>query len=165
MMLAYLFLILACFALGVSALVGRARGWRPPIEARQSEVIAGWCALAVALAVSGWLIFAPAYGSRSTTVDLTGRTVITEQSMTLLESGAVGFLFVLAAVVIVVATPLILRRHRARYWIEVWGALALAVLSFLGGFSIGIFLLPVAALMFVAALLGRMDTSGRRVGM
>ena len=153
-MLASLFLIFACLALAISALVSRARGWRPPIEARRPEVIAGWSALVVALAVSGWLIFAPMVTSHSTTFDSDGRMVTAERNMTLLESGAVGFLFFLAAVVVLVATPLILRRHRARYWVEVWGALALAVLSFLSGLSIGIFLLPIAALLFVAAMFG-----------
>ena len=31
MILVYLLLLLACLALAISALVGRARGWRPPI--------------------------------------------------------------------------------------------------------------------------------------
>ena len=79
------------------------------------------------------------------------------RGLTPLESGELAILPILAAVIALVAAPILLRRRRARYWVEVWGPLVLAAMSFLGGFSIGIFLLPIAALMFVAALFGRVS--------
>jgi hypothetical protein len=84
-----------------------------------------------------------------------------QQRLTLLEAGQLAILPILAAVLALAATPLVLRRRRSRYWVEVWGALVLSALSLLAGFSIGLFLLPVATLMFVAAVLG--GTSERTV--
>lgn len=157
MILVYLLLLLACLALVISALVGRARSWRPPIEPGRPESIAAWSALVAALAVSGFLLFFPLVASRSTPFASDGDTQAVAQRVTLLESGELAILPVLAAVVVLAATPVLLRRRRARYWVEVWGALVLAALSLLSGFSIGTFLLPIASLMFAAALLGRVS--------
>jgi hypothetical protein len=155
MILLYVLLVVACLAVAISSLVGRARGWHPSIEPRPPELLAAWATLAAAVAVSAWLILVPVIASRSTTTAVDGATSTVEQPLTLLETGQLVIIPILAAVLTLAATPLLLRRRRARYWVEVWGALVLAVFSLLAGFSIGLFLLPVATLMFVAALLGR----------
>jgi hypothetical protein len=155
MILIYLLLVIACVAVAISSLVGRARGWRPSVEPRPLELLAALAALAAAVGVSAWLIFVPVMAARSTSIAVEGTTATAEHRLTLLETGQLAILPILAAVLTLAATPLVLRRRRSRYWVEVWGALALAVFSLLAGFSIGLFLLPVAVLMFVAAVLGR----------
>jgi hypothetical protein len=155
MILIYLLLVIACVVVAVSSLVGRTRGWRPSVEPRPLELLAAWAALAAAVGVSAWLIFVRVMGARSTSIVVEGATATAENRLTLLETGQLAILPILAAVLTLAATPILLRRRRARYWVEVWGALVLAVFSLLAGFSIGLFLLPVATLMFVAALLGR----------
>lgn len=157
MILVYLLLLVACLTVAVSSLVGRARGWHPSIEPRPPELIAAWATLVAALGVSVWLIFVPVVASRSTSIAVDGPTATIEQRLTLLEAGQLAVLPILGAVVALVATPIVLRRRRSRHWVEVWGALIVAAFSLLAGFSIGRFLLPIAALMFVAALLGRIS--------
>jgi hypothetical protein len=97
--------------------------------------------------------------SHSTSIALDGPAATVDQRLTLLEAGDLAILPILGAVLALVATPIVLRRRRSRYWVEVWGALILAAFSLLAGFSIGIFLLPIAALMLVAALLGRVSAA------
>jgi hypothetical protein len=155
MILLYFLLVLACLGVAVSSLAARGRGWRPSIEPRLPELIAAWATLISAVGVSGWLIFMPAVVSHSTTVAADAATATAEQRLTLLEAGQLAILPILAVVVALAASPIILQRRRVRYWAEVWGALILAAFSLLAGFSIGFFLLPVAGLMLVAALLGR----------
>jgi hypothetical protein len=155
MILVYLLLLVACLAVAVSSLVGRARGWRPSTESRPPELIAAWTALVAALGVSVWLMFVPVIVSHSTSIAVDGSAATVDQRLTLLEAGELAILPIIGAVLALVATPIVLRRRRSRYWVEVWGALILAALSLLAGFSIGLFLLPIAALMFVAALFGR----------
>src|SRR5881628_1022092 len=157
MILVYLLLLLACLAVAVSSLVSRGRGWRPSVQPRPPELMAAWAAIVAALGVSVWLIFAPVVASRSTSIGVDGATSTVERHLTLLEGGEVAILPILAAVIALVVTPIVLRQRRSRYWVEVWGALVLAAFSLLAGFSIGLFLLPIAALMFIAALLGRVS--------
>jgi hypothetical protein len=159
MILLSVLLLGASLAIAVSSLVSRARGWRPSIEPGPHELLAAWAALVAAVVVSAWLMFVPVISSRSTSIGIDA--AIAEQRLTLLEAGQSAILPILAAVLTLAATPLVLRRRRSRYWVEVSGALVLSAFSLLAGFSIGLFLLPVAALMFVAALLGR--TSERTV--
>jgi hypothetical protein len=155
MILLYLLLVIACVAVAISSLVGRARGWRPSVEPRTPELLAAWAAFAAAVGVAAWLILVPVIAARSTSIAVDGATATAEHRLTLLETGQLAILPILAAVLTLAATPLVLRRRRSRYWVEVWGALLLAAFSLVAGFSIGLFLLPVAALMFLAALLGR----------
>ena len=154
-MIAYLILFVASLVLAVSSLVASARGWRPAIEPSRSELIAGWTALIAAVAVASWLLFAPMMSSRSTSLTRDGAIEPYEERLTLLEAGQLAILPILVVVLAITAAPLLLKRRRSRYWVEVWGGLLLAAFSFLSGFSIGLFLLPVAALMWVAAMLGR----------
>lgn len=155
MILAYLLLLVASLVLAASSLVASARGWRPSIDPRPSELIAGWTALIAAVVVACWLLFAPLLSSRSTSLAGDGAGAPSEQRVTLLEAGELAILPIVVVVVAITVTPLLLRRRRSRYWVELWGALILAAFSFLSGFSIGPFLLPIAALMWVAAMLGR----------
>jgi hypothetical protein len=155
----HLLLLLACLAVAVWSLVARARGWRPSVEPQPPELLAAWAALVAAMGVAGWLIFVPVVASHSTSIGVDGAAATVQQRLTLLQAGELAILPILAAVLALAATPILLRRRRSRYWVEVWGALVLAAFSLLAGFSIGIFLLPIAAFMFVAALLGR--ASGR----
>lgn len=155
MILVYLILLVACLVLAVSSLVSSARGWRPSIEPRASELLAGWAAFIAAVAISGWLIFAPLMSSRSTIIGAGGATETIEHRLTLLQAGQMTLLPILALVIAITVAPLVLRRRRSRYWLEVVGGLLLAAFSLLAGFSIGLFLLPIAALMWVAAMLGR----------
>jgi hypothetical protein len=157
MILLYLSLLIASLAVAVSSLAARARGWQPSSEARRPEFIAAWATLLAAVVVSAWLIFLPAVASLSTTLPGDGTTAITEQRLNLFQTGELVILPIVAAVLLLSATPLILRRRRSRYWVEMWGALVLAAFCVLSGFSIGMFLLPVAMLMLVAALLGRVS--------
>jgi hypothetical protein len=152
-------LLLATLAVGVMSLVERARGWQPSVEARRPELIAASATLVIAAVVSAFLMFGPMVASRSTSVASDGATAASEQRLTLLQSGELVILPILAAVLALAATPLLLRRRRARYWFGIWGAFVLAAFSIVAGFSIGLFFLPVAWLMFVAALFGRGSAS------
>jgi glucan phosphoethanolaminetransferase (alkaline phosphatase superfamily) len=155
-------LFVGALALAIETLVNRARGRQPPIEPRTAETVAGWASLVAAVMVSAWLLFGPMIASRSTSVGADGTTVTSEQHQTLLESGEMVILPILAIILTIVAMPLVLRRRRARYWLEVWGALILAAFSIISGFSIGLFVMPIAGLMFLAALFGRTSDSTAR---
>lgn len=155
MILLYLFFLLACVALAISSVVGRARGWTPPVEPSRYEALAAWAALLVAAMVSLWIVFVPLVSTQSTSIGSTADDPAVEQRRTLLQSGERTILPVLASVLGLAAAPVALRRRRARYWVEMSGALVLAALSLLAGFSIGLFLLPIGAFMFCAALAGR----------
>jgi hypothetical protein len=148
-------LLLATLAVAVGSLVDRSRGWQPSVEARRPELIAASATLVIAAIVSAFLMFGPMMASRSTSVASDGTTATGEQRLTLLQSGELVILPILAVVLALAATPLLLRRRRSRYWVGICGAFVLGGFSIVAGFSIGLFFQPVAWLMFFAALLGR----------
>ena len=155
MILAHLVLVIACLLLAVASVPPGARGWRPPVRPSVPELSFAWAALLGALAVVSWLMVGPVMSSRSMTITADGRRDVIDRRLTLIESGDVAAITILVLVLVLAATPVICARRPLRYWLEMWGALTLATLSLLTGFSIGVFLLPIATFLFIAAMLGR----------
>ena len=153
----YLLLLLGSLVLGGLALAARAGGWRPPAQARRGERLAAGGAFAAAVAIGAWLLFAPTVAVHASARSLGAPTesLGEQRSLTLLEAGQWALVPVLLVLLALTGAPLLLRRRPGRYWAELGGAVLLAGLTTLGGSSIGLYLFPSAALLFLAALFGR----------
>jgi hypothetical protein len=116
---------------------------------------AGWVALAaVALAVAAGLglAFYPVYQGESETVSSSGVVTSSSDSATLIDENGPWAAFLLCVPVVLATLGLwvALRRHKTLAWIF---AGVLLIFCVLGGFSIGLFYLPAALVLLVAARL------------
>jgi hypothetical protein len=121
-----------------------------------------WVALAAVLltAAAGLLLaFYPAYQGASTSVSSSGVVTSSTDSATLVEENGTWVLVLLCVPVALAAAGLLgaLRGRRVVVWVAAGVLLGFGVL---GGFSIGLFYLPAAAALLLAAGL----TKGRGVG-
>ena len=112
--------------------------------------------LAAALAASALLIFVPVYKNVSCTVDPNAEestTCVSGSSTLLAENGAQILVFLAVPVVLallgLLSTVIPTRIPRFLEWINVIVFLALVLFT---GFSIGLFYLPAAVLLFIAVL-------------
>jgi hypothetical protein len=128
-------------------------------SARWVESIGGVLAMLAGLAAVVYLLFGPGYASETCTIDSPGQPpVCVTATRTLIEVNGATAIFDLALVVILVMGVGIGAVWHARTGQPVargvlWGcAVVLLVFAILSGFSIGLFLLPSAALALVAAL-------------
>jgi hypothetical protein len=126
---------------------------------RWMESIGGVLAMLAGLAAVVYLLLGPGYATETCTTDSTGQlSQCVRSTRTLIEVNGATAIFDLALVVILVVGVGISAVWHARTGRPaargvLWGcAVVLLVFSILSGFSIGLFLLPSAALALVAAL-------------
>ncbi len=99
----------------------------------------------VTLATSGLLLIVPVYSGQS------GNGIVTVQThATLLEENGAFALIPLMIPVLMASTPMIFPHS----WVRVGATILLALFVFIAGFSIGLFYVPSAVLMYVATLSG-----------
>jgi hypothetical protein len=112
---------------------------------------------AMTLVVFVALLFVPSYGREITTSEsssqgnFTSKTV--EDNQTLLQVNGPRVLLYLAGLVVIAGLPLLFRRSRWRAVLEASTATLMTAFTIIAGFSIGLFYLPSALAMLIAALL------------
>jgi hypothetical protein len=122
-----------------------------------SGTLATVVAFVLALTASLLLLVIPVYSSVGGSAVLDGsgetQTKIKRSKTTLLEENGPGVLVVLSVPVLITMIPLLPRRNaRRRPW-RLASAMLLTVLCILTGFSIGLFYLPAAVALWIAATL------------
>ncbi len=128
-----------------------------------------WAAHAMAWAAGGWLAFAPAYQGASQTASLPGEPAgeIVRHTSTLIEQNGLQVVPLLLAPIVLTAIalagPAADRQQADDAEVLLWGPAAL-LLGFcvLAILSIGIFYLPAAMALLVAAIAGLGDQKGPR---
>ena len=128
-----------------------------------------WAAHAFAWAAGGWLAFAPVYQGASQTASLLGEPAgeIVRHTSTLIEQNGLQVVPLLLAPIVLTAIALLALRltndrhavRRVLLWVPVALLLGFCVLAIL---SIGIFYLPAAIALLVAAIAGLGDQKGPR---
>lgn len=112
--------------------------------------------LALAVVAAAYLLLVPTYAAESTTATLgrtgPGSSVSTRSETTLLEAEGWSVLIPLLIPVILSAAPLLLNETRYAAATRLVAAVLLLSFVVLTGFSIGLFYLPSAAAMLLAAL-------------
>jgi hypothetical protein len=137
--------------------IARARSITP--LPRRSENAAAIASFVAAVVVSAALLFVPAYTEESSTIvspsteGVISKIVVSHP--TLIQVNGVRALLTLAVPVLIAGLPLLFRRSRWRALLEASAAALLTALTVIAGFSIGLFYLPSAVAMLVAALLAR----------
>ena len=143
MILIGLLLVLAGLSLTVFSVVRsrhRPRGPLPTARAAERPLImlAALAALVPAVALALIPVYASSTGDRSTLIDVNGA----------------GVLLVLLLPVLLAASPLLARGGAGQARVAASCGTCLAVLCVLGGFSVGSYYLPAAALLLAAAAVG-----------
>ncbi len=149
---------------GALAAMARALVWtarRSSIASRPSrpEIAGASASFTTALVVSVALLFVPVYAGTTQTKTLPSRGGVVGNSArfhrTLLQVNGERALLPLAVPVVVAMLPLLFWRSRWRAVVEAGAATLLVAFTVIAGFSIGLFYLPSAGAMLVAALLAR----------
>jgi hypothetical protein len=116
------------------------------------------CALLLAAVTFFLLLVVPVYKSEASSIAVDGTKAETTANRvfrtTLLEQNGPGVLVILGVPVLVTLIPLVVPRPTRRQW-RFGAAGLLTALCVLAGFSIGLFFVPTAAAMWVAAGLSR----------
>ena len=135
------------------------RGRRGSPTPRRGESLAASLAALTAITALAFLLVSPVYSAREVHARFSPGGQVTESKpemrSTLLQVNGPRAIVRLVFPVAIATLPILLRRSEERFLIEAIAALILAVFTIIGGFSIGLFYLPSAASMVLAALLGR----------
>ena len=115
---------------------------------RRENVLVGSAAIVAAI-ISTVLLVAPVYASQSTTIGGEGPTT-SASSRTLLAVNGTSVLIALLLPILLAALPLTAQRHPMRRRVTVTCAALLLVFCLVSGFTIGLFYLPAAFLLFLS---------------
>jgi hypothetical protein len=117
------------------------------------------CSFAAALIASCTLLVVPVYSGLAVGASFTRSGQVVSESAesrrTLLEVSGAPVALPLALPVLCAGFPVLFYRSRRRWLLEATAATLLAAFTLVAGFSIGLFYLPSATAMLVAAAFGR----------
>jgi hypothetical protein len=103
----------------------------------------------LALAASILFLVIPTYNGETRSTDAQGHTTVTRTQATLLEVNGRWTLLSLGVPVLIALIPVLIPKRGVR----IGAAILLGVFAIIGGFSIGLFYVPSALTMIVAAVL------------
>lgn len=165
MVLIGLSLFVAALILTVLAVFNSLRRGRSAPTPRRGESVAAFVAVLTAIAALVVLLVVPVYWGRRALVRFSSDGQVAERKTdmraTLVSVNGPRAMVPLLFPVAVAVLPTLLRRSEERFLIEAIAALVLAAFTIIAGFSIGMFYLPSAASMVLAAFLGRKPAAAK----